>query len=300
MAPDWGIMNQMRHLYKIPALLMLTSCIGLDAFDKEPVDDSGLEPFDSNDLTPLDSGAEDNLSPEANAGEDITATVTDIVGLNGTDSYDPDGDQFTYLWTITGAPMGSTAAILNDTAPSPSLYVDLSGVFTVALMVDDGELQDVDSVNITVSEPNGDPIANAGSDRSVTTGDTVQLDGSGSVDPDGDILSFQWSILSSPSSSTTAISNPTSAIPSLVADVDGRWEISLTVSDGNTVSNPDTVVVNASETGDSVLGCDCGDRARQQWEKDPLIVTSIGRSHLFGVPLLMGLWWGRRRRQNKG
>jgi len=283
----------------IPTLLLLASCIGLDAFDKEPIDDSALEPFDSNDLTPLDSGAEENLSPEANAGEDITATVTDVVGLNGTDSYDPNGDQFTYLWTITGVPMGSTASLLNDSSPSPSLYVDLPGVFTVALMVDDGEFQDVDRVNITVSEPNGGPIANAGSDRSVTTGNTVQLDGSGSVDPDGDALGFQWIIVSSPSSSTSTMSNPTSAIPSFVADVDGRWEISLTVDDGTTVSNPDTVVVNASETGDSLLGCDCGARARQRWENDPMIITSVGRSHLFGAPLLMGLWWSRRRKQKK-
>tara|TARA_B110000037_G_scaffold170915_1_gene193934 strand:- start:303 stop:1178 length:876 start_codon:yes stop_codon:yes gene_type:complete len=279
-------------------LLLLTSCIGLDAFDKESTSDSALEPFDSNDLTPLDSGSEGNLSPEADAGDDITAGVTDVVGLNGTDSYDPDGDEFTYLWTITGAPVGSTASLVNDTSPSPSLYVDLSGVFTVALMVDDGEFQDVDRVNVTVSEPNGDPIANAGSDRSVTTGDTVQLDGSGSVDPDGDPLNFQWAIVSAPSNSTSSISNGSSALAVFVADVDGRWELSLVVDDGTTSSNPDTLIVNASETGDSILGCDCGAQARQRWENDPTIITQANRSHLFGVPFLMGLWWGRRRKRS--
>jgi len=286
------------RLFAITSITMfLVSCIGLDAFDKEPVDDSSLEPFDSSDLTPLDSGSLENQSPEADAGEDITATVNDVVGLNGTASHDPDGDELDYLWTLTGAPMGSTASILNDTLVSPSLYVDLPGVFTVALMVDDGEIQDVDKVNITVSEPNGDPIANAGSDQGVTTGDTVGLDGSGSVDPDGDILSFQWTIVSSPSSSTSTLANSNSALSSFVADVDGRWEISLVVDDGSTTSTPDTLTITASETGDSLLGCDCGDRARQRWEQDPMIVTKIGRGHLFGVPMLLGLWWGRRRRQ---
>ena len=39
---------------------------------------------------------------------------------------------------------------------------------------------------------NNAPIANAGNDQSVTGGDTVNLNGSASSDPDGDTLTFLW------------------------------------------------------------------------------------------------------------
>ena len=63
---------------------------------------------------------------------------------------------------------------------------------------------------------NQNPTSSAGIDQTVSYGQQVTLDGSGSTDPDGTIVSYQWSqlsgigvALSSPSESTTMLTTPT-------------------------------------------------------------------------------------------
>ena len=46
--------------------------------------------------------------------------------------------------------------------------------------------------------PNNQPVANAGQDRTVTSGDTVQLDGSSSSDEDNDELTYGWTQIKGP------------------------------------------------------------------------------------------------------
>ncbi|MGQ9602400.1 MAG: PKD domain-containing protein, partial [Candidatus Bipolaricaulia bacterium] len=53
---------------------------------------------------------------------------------------------------------------------------------------------------------NRPPIADAGLDQEVDVGERVQLDGSGSFDPDGDSLSYSWAFISKPSGSMAALS----------------------------------------------------------------------------------------------
>jgi len=60
---------------------------------------------------------------------------------------------------------------------------------------------------------------------------TVQLDGRQSTDPDGQALSYAWRIGSAPAGSSVAISNPSSARPTLFAQLAGDYLICLTVTD---------------------------------------------------------------------
>ena len=91
-----------------------------------------------------------------------------------------------------------------------------------------------------------EPVADAGKDQNVNTGDLVTLDGSGSTDEDGDELTFVWGFVSKPSDSEAVITNPTAVKPKFVADADGRYVVQLTVNDGSSSdSDPDTVLITA-------------------------------------------------------
>jgi PKD domain len=100
---------------------------------------------------------------------------------------------------------------------------------------------------------NDQPVADAGGDQNVVLGALVALDGGGSRDPDGDVLSFRWSFTRRPSGSTVAMSNPTSATPTFRPDAVGAYEIGLAVSDGQGDDSSDAVAITVGCDGDKIF-----------------------------------------------
>ena len=96
------------------------------------------------------------------------------------------------------------------------------------------------------SVPDPDPpVAHAGPDQTVTTGETVTLDGSASSALDASALSFAWSFVSHPDGSSASIDDSASPIASFTADVAGVYVIELRVSDGDRAAT-DTVTITAT------------------------------------------------------
>ena len=195
-------------------------------------------------------GTGNNLPPIANAGPDISTTLGQPVQLDGSASTDPDGDALSYSWRRLIAPAGSTAQLSDPQSPAPTFVPDLAGSYVFRLVVNDG-LQDSlrDDVLVRVEAPapppNEAPVANAGVDQNVVTGTTVQLDGSASQDPDQDALTFLWTLTVVPPGSTAVLSDPTVPNPTFVADLDGRYTVTLVVNDGTVDSAPDEVIIDA-------------------------------------------------------
>ena len=105
-----------------------------------------------------------------------------------------------------------------------------------------------DSVTLTVvSAGNRRPIADAGLDVSVVASPSadVSLDGSGSSDPDGDTLSYAWTLDSAPSGSGATLAGASGATPTFKADLAGDYAFTLQVSDGQLTAT-DSVTVTAT------------------------------------------------------
>ncbi len=85
------------------------------------------------------------------------------------------------------------------------------------------------------------PIADAGSDQIVSSGEKVILDGSGSSDPENNPLTFHWTAPDGVSISDHESRNPSISLP----DVDKLtiFKISLVVNDGKTDSYPSEVMI---------------------------------------------------------
>lgn len=77
-------------------------------------------------------------------------------------------------------------------------------------------------------------------------GDNVQLNGSGSRDPDEDTLSYVWSIITKPEGSSAALSDSSIVNPTFIADKAGAYVLELVVNDGALDSNPDQVRIFVS------------------------------------------------------
>lgn len=187
-----------------------------------------------------------NTAPVANAGADQTVTVGDTVTLDGSGSTDDDGDALTYSWSLSTP--GGGAVLSNANAVSPTFIPDVDGVYTATLIVNDGSDSSApDSASITaqIVVVNTPPVANAGPDQTVTVGDTVPLNGSGSSDADGDPLAFSWTLTTVPAGSGATLSDPAAANPTFVADLEGNYVAQLIVNDGEFDSPADTVMITA-------------------------------------------------------
>ncbi len=191
---------------------------------------------------------EDNQKPIANAGLDQTSTVEQAVNLNGTASYDPDGDAIEYTWTFISQPSNSGAGLSNPKAATPSFSPTVEGAYVLQLIVDDGKDQSSpDTVTITVVAKNTKPVANAGIDQVSSIGVEVSLDGSRSYDADSDPLTYQWQTTSQPDGSSVVLVGPTSVSPKFTSDKQGDFVFQLVVNDGKEDSEKDSVVISVSD-----------------------------------------------------
>lgn len=187
---------------------------------------------------------EPNQSPVADAGEDMDVQSGETVSLDATGSYDPDGDSLSFTWTLLNAPDQSDVAIQYFDSVNARMIPDVSGVYTMRVTVSDNIDSDSDTVVVNVTNPNGAPVANAGFDAMVDLGTQFALNGNG-TDPNGDVITYSWSLISKPQASTATIANPASRNTVIVIDVHGTYVVRLTVSDGS-LSGTDDITIRTN------------------------------------------------------
>jgi hypothetical protein len=210
------------------------------------------------------------IDPVADAGGDQSVVGTAIT-LDGSGSFDPNGgvDSFTYSWSAVDqdgnavpvtAWSGGTFPTPGgaDTSGDPTFTPGSSGVYTVTLEVtktDDSLLTDSQSVQVIINDPSDLlPVADPGDPRTARTGSTVTLYGTASADPEGDVLTYEWNVESSPEAVT--FSDETAMEPTFIPSLPGSYVFSLVVTDdagAGLKSAPETVTIQVvDDQGDDV------------------------------------------------
>ncbi len=92
------------------------------------------------------------------------------------------------------------------------------------------------------------PVSDAGADQTVYVGSLVTLDGSASTAGDGNALTYKWSFVSRPTTSTAALSSGTVVRPTFAIDQPGNYVLQLVVNDGKQDSAADTVTITTQNT----------------------------------------------------
>lgn len=100
--------------------------------------------------------------------------------------------------------------------------------------------------SVTISTENARPVAEAGPAQTVPLNATVQLNGAGSRDADGDPLTYQWTLTSAPGRCWTCRIRPLN--PTFVASQPGEYVAQLIVNDGKVNSDPDMVTVSTENS----------------------------------------------------
>jgi len=195
-----------------------------------------------------------NSAPVAVISKPLTAYAPEqLVRLNATASYDSDCNDLTYQWRLEVPTSAQYVSLAGDTTEFVEFYVDGIGEYYITLEVKDGFLTNETTQTITVTDQNITPVANAGADQVIAVGEALVLDGAASSDADGiaSYLSYQWSLVSKPlSSSYHELSNPSFASHSqfsFIADVTGEYVLALQVFDDIDYSTLDQVHIEVTE-----------------------------------------------------
>lgn len=166
------------------------------------------------------------------------------VSLDGTASYDIDpGTTLTYQWSQTS---GSPTVVLDAASAdgsivtffAPNTPIDTGATLTFRLVVSDGTLTGTTDKSVNIVWTNDPPVAALACPATgifeVDEGDTVTLDGSGSRDPDGQIVSYSWSqAVGLPNLDIGGLATPSIsfAAPKLGYQQLGSVTLTLTVTD---------------------------------------------------------------------
>jgi PKD repeat protein len=224
-----------------------------------------------------DGGATDSATSTANivaAPEDpiadpngpYTGTEGVALTLDGSGSFDPDGGAITaYDWDFGDGTTG--------TGVSPTHTYAAAGTYTVTLTVvdDEGAISAPVSTTATIdpAPANLPPTSDPNGPYTGTAGQPVSFDGSGSSDPDGSIVTYDWDF--GDGNTGTGVS------PTHTYAAPGSYLVTLTVTDDGTPAESATTTTTATieEAGAVCEGLNIS-RARYNARNDRLQVRGDG------------------------
>ncbi|MFG6464558.1 PKD domain-containing protein [Roseateles sp. DXS20W] len=172
------------------------------------------------------------------ANSNLSAAVGNIVSLDGGGYWSSNSDG---TWAVAGKPTNSALTQLTSTSAwAVSFVPDVPGTYSLQYTVVDRSsgasaihrvAVNVERGPIAIVSASAAPVAQAGGPSYVAaTGSAVTLRGTGSQDPAGGALTYNWVLDTLPAGSTASLSGANTATPSFTPDKDGRYTATLTVT----------------------------------------------------------------------
>ncbi|PVY77568.1 REJ domain-containing protein, partial [Tamilnaduibacter salinus] len=230
-------------------------------FELEVTDSQGLKDTDktvvnvTKDPVPV-CRAGDNQTVDEYASGSLTEVTLDASG-----STIVSGSIASYQWSQEAGPgvTLSTPSMVSTLFTVPEVEAaGASLTFKVTCTSDKGVVAS-DTVTINVVDVNRPPVADAGDDQDdASTGAQVMLNAIGSMDPDGDAVTYQWT---QTGGTAVTLSDPSALAPTFIAPDAPDGGVTLTfevsVSDGD-LSDTDEVAVTVFAPSNTVPGADAG------------------------------------------
>ena len=233
-----------------------------------------------------------NHAPLARAGADQTVIVPATVTLDAGASSDPDGDALSFAWTQTAGP----AVALTRSAARATFEADaaLAGeTLGFQVTVDDGEHSATDNVSVVLSAPavNQAPNVSLPAEVTVKSGQQVTITAD-AADPDGDPLSYAWTL--SGGIDAVGTDTPTLTLVAPTVGTETLYAVSVSVSDGAlSAGATTTLVIGADDTGGPGT-CDMQDPNAGQYPPwDAAIAYTGGDTVGHDGLVWQANWWTR-------
>lgn len=183
-----------------------------------------------------------NKIPTAQAGADVVKSlpITSLT-LKGS-ATDTDGTIASYQWTKISGPAATLTAANTATLTLSGLSIG-DYIFRLTVTDDKGDT-DSDYVKVSVSS-NLTPVANAGSDVTVTLPTTTAAITGAATDADGTVTAYAWTKVSG---GTATLTNANTSKLALSALAEGSYVFRLTVTDNQGGTGSDDVNLTVVKT----------------------------------------------------
>ena len=183
-----------------------------------------------------------NSAPVAQPGNNQTAEIGQQVILDGSASYDVDGDSLNYSWAMLNKPANSSASLVNADLEQSYFTPDIEGIYIIQLITHDGQILSAPvttTVTITVSVSNQNPVIDSTPVQSAAINKPYRYSLL-AEDPDGDNLNYL--LTASPAGMTIDASGQVSWIP----EAAGVYAVTIQVTDnrGGQASQSYLITVN--------------------------------------------------------